>query len=70
MDETGFSIEMGGRQQVITCKARHIVQAPFSTNQDYVTMVECISADGNDLLPTVTLLGKIVLEDWIKRTGI
>jgi ATP-dependent exoDNAse (exonuclease V) alpha subunit len=62
MDETGVRIGVGAKQRVVTRRARGRAFAPSSTNHDYVTMIECGSADKDDLPPMVMLPGKKLLE--------
>ena len=61
-DETGFRIECGGNQIVITLGARHrpnkdrkSFTIASETNRDYLTSVEVISAAG-DVIPPILIL--------------
>jgi hypothetical protein len=62
MDEKGFRIGCGGKQKVVTRSAQHRCYASSSTNRDYVTVIECVSASKRLLPPMVTLPGKNLLE--------
>ncbi len=70
MDETGFRIGVGGRQRVVTRKPQCRCFAPSSTNRDYVTVIECVSAGQHVLSPMVVLPGKNVLEVWVTNTDL
>jgi hypothetical protein len=68
MDETGFRIGIGGKQKVITRNARRRAFAQSSTTRDYVTVVECVSADKKVLPPFIILPGKNIMEAWVINT--
>jgi hypothetical protein len=68
MDETGFRIGVGGKKRVVTRNARRRAFAPSSTNSDYVTVVECVSAGRNAIPPLVILPGKNFMESWVINT--
>ncbi len=68
MDETSFRIGIGGRQKVVTRTARRRAFAPSSTNRDYVTVVQCVSAGKKTLPPFVILPGKNIMEAWVINT--
>jgi hypothetical protein len=54
-DETGFRIGCGGKQKVVTRSARQRCYSSSSTNRDYVTVIECVSASKR-LLPSMVIL--------------
>ncbi len=68
MDETGFRIGCGGKQKVVIRNARSRCYASSSTNRDYVTVIECVSAGKKLLPPMVILPGKNLLEVWVTKT--
>jgi hypothetical protein len=70
MDKTGFRIGVGGRKKVVTRNSRRRAYAPSSTNRNFVTVVECVSADRNFIPPMVILPGKNVMEVWVTKTGL
>ncbi len=70
MDKTRFRIRIGGKQKVVTRDARRRAFAPSSTNCDFVTVVECVSADKCALPPFVILPGKSIMEAWVINTDL
>jgi hypothetical protein len=69
MDEAGFRIGAGGKKRVVTRNARGRAYALSLTNRDYITVVECVSADKDLIPPLVILPGKRVIEAWVINTG-
>jgi hypothetical protein len=68
MDKTGFRIGTGGKQRIITRNTRWRCFVPSSTNREFVTVVECISASQHVLPLMVILPGKTLLEVYIENT--
>ncbi len=68
MDKTRFRIGCGGKQKVVTRSACSRCYASSSTNRDYVTVIECVSASKRLLPPMVILPGKNLLEVWVTKT--
>jgi hypothetical protein len=68
MDKTGFRIGVGGKKKIATQHAHRRAFAPSSTNRDYVTVVECVSADRSVIPPMVILPGKTLMEAWGNKT--
>lgn len=64
-DETGFRIGMGRHQKIITRDPKAKVYIESSTNRDYVTVVETISADGNTIPPMVIMSSASHREHWV-----
>ena len=64
-DETGFRIGIGRHQKIITRdpKARPYIES--STNRDYVTVVETISADGDTIPPMVIMSAASHRQNWV-----
>jgi hypothetical protein len=63
MDETGCMIGIAKDQIVVLQDPQHPTYLASSTNKDYVTVVECLSGDGNVLPPFIVLLGQVHMED-------
>jgi hypothetical protein len=53
---------------VVTRSARSHCYALSTTNRDYVTVIECVSASKRLLPPMVILPGKNLLEVWVTKT--
>jgi len=70
MDESGFSIgEIKGAQVVVnkTLMAKYLAHPG---RQEWVTVVECISADGSSIPPLVIFKGKNVSSSWIPQKAL
>jgi trans-2-enoyl-CoA reductase len=61
MDETGFRIDCGRAQLMITLDTRKSLRMTDSDNRDYITSVECISSDGEVIPPLIILAGVHIL---------
>ncbi len=70
MDKTGFRIEIGREQWIITRDPNRQAYLGSSSNRELVTAVKCMSADGAVLPPMVILPGKLDQEDWYTRTAV
>ena len=70
MDESGFQIGMGKHQKVITRDASKLLYSGSSTNRELITMIESISAGGENIPPMVVLRGKKLQECWFDCTSI
>ncbi len=68
MDETGFRI--GTRRKAAGYRSEHRLwcMAACTTNREFMTVVECVSAKKEVLPPLVILLRKKVMELWIINT--
>ncbi len=65
MDETSFCIGTRGKQCIITWNTHQRCMAACSTNREFVTVVECVSANKEVIPPLVILPGKKVMESWV-----
>lgn len=61
IDECGFRISIGGKQDMITMEAFRVWQAPTETNRDFITMTKCINATGKTIPPLCILKGTQIL---------
>ena len=61
MDETGIAISVCNNTRVLasTYKRKAYVKSP--ENREWITIVECVSADGRTLRPLVIFKGQRVL---------
>ncbi|CAK5283406.1 unnamed protein product [Mycena citricolor] len=57
MDEKGIQLGMAGRLQVVVDRDQRNVQAIANGNRELVTIIECVSADGEVLCPSVVFQG-------------
>lgn len=70
MDETGSSIGAIKGTQVVIDK---ILQTKYQTHpgrQEWVTVVECVSVDGQSISPLIILKGKNVSSSWIPKKAL
>ncbi|RYN21200.1 hypothetical protein AA0115_g9842 [Alternaria tenuissima] len=67
MDETGIAIGVCNNTRVLasTHKRKAYVKSP--ENREWITIVECVSADGRTLRPLVIFKGQRVLTSWFDR---
>jgi hypothetical protein len=63
-DETGFQIGIGKDQWIVTREFKKACFSPSSTNREYTTVVEAISADGHYIPPFIIFGGKCILAGW------
>ena len=63
-DHTGFRIGCGKRQRVVTERKSTTakIYVPDPDTRDYITVVECISADGHAIQPQVIMQAELLLE--------
>jgi hypothetical protein len=62
VDETGFRVGVGRRHKVIGKDHSKKIYIPDADNRQYVTVVECVQADGSTIPPMVIIPGKRLLE--------
>jgi hypothetical protein len=68
-DETGFNIGVGRDQWIITREPKRQISGGFSTNREYATVIEAISATGATIAPVVILSAKVLLLRWFDVVG-
>jgi hypothetical protein len=68
MDETGFSIGAIKSAHVVVNKDIQSRTIVHPGRQEWVTVIECISTDGNVLPPFLILKGKSVMPSWIPKS--
>lgn len=65
-DETGFNIGVGRDQWIITRQPKRQISGSLSTNLEYITVIEAVSATGITIVPVVILSAKILLLRWFE----
>src|SRR3981081_3993237 len=70
MDEAGFSIGTMESTRIILDSTLRTKHQAHPGRQEWVSMVECICADGTILPPLGIFKGKNVLQSWIPPTVI
>ena len=68
-DETGFNIGVGKDQWIITREPKRQISGGFSTNREYATAIEAVSATGSTIAPVVILSAKVLLQRWFEIVG-
>ena len=68
MDETGFAIGSMDSTRVIVDSTVRTHWKAMPGRQEWVTVVECICADGTAISPFVIFKGKRVLDNWIPQS--
>ncbi|KAF3399923.1 hypothetical protein F1880_008480 [Penicillium rolfsii] len=68
-DETGFNIGVAKDQWIITREPKRQISGGFSTNREYATAIEAVSATGSTIAPVVILSAKILLQRWFEIVG-
>ncbi|OKP10310.1 hypothetical protein PENSUB_4266 [Penicillium subrubescens] len=68
-DETGFNIGVGQDQWIITREPKRQIFGGFSTNREYATAIEAVSATGSTIAPVVILSAKVLLLRWFEIVG-
>jgi hypothetical protein len=68
-DETGFNIGVGQDQWIITREPKRQIFGGFSTNCEYATAIEAVSATGSTIAPVVILSAKVLLLRWFEIVG-
>ncbi|KAJ5111572.1 hypothetical protein N7532_002107 [Penicillium argentinense] len=65
-DETGFQLGQGKPQKVVTKYQQHAAKGnPSSGSRESVTAIECICADGSDVVPPYFIFsGRYHLQKW------
>jgi hypothetical protein len=65
MDESGFAIgDVEASQRIINTTIRQAFQAKPG-RQEWVTSIECVSADGTSLPPLIIFKGENLSRQWI-----
>lgn len=67
MDEKGFQMGHINRERVICSKYNKDVRVKEPTNREWVSILECISADGQLLPPFIIFKGKVQKEAWLQQ---
>ncbi|ODO00237.1 hypothetical protein I350_06866 [Cryptococcus amylolentus CBS 6273] len=67
MDEVGFRIGVGGNERVYTTGPKKAAYAPTTTNRQFLTIIEAISAAGKTIPPQVILPGKKIMAAWTEN---
>ncbi len=70
MNETGFRIDIGKDQKIITKEAKRQSYLVSSSSRELVTVMECIAADRNVIPPMIILPGKLHMDSWFTNTKI
>ena len=70
IDESGFSIGEIKGAQVVVNKTLMTKYLAHPGRQEWVTVVECISADGSSIPPLVIFKGKNVSSSWISQKAL
>jgi hypothetical protein len=65
MDEKGFNLGSIGKEKVACTKENVHVYINEPTNREWVSLIECISADGRILPVFIIFKAKIMLETWM-----
>jgi hypothetical protein len=68
MDETGFSIGTMESTRIIIDSTLHTRYQAHPGRQEWVSIVECICADGTAIEPLVIFKGHNVLQSWIPNS--
>ena len=66
-DETGFRIDIGRRQKILTSDSQTTIYIPDSGNRDFVTSIETICADGSTIPPFIIVEGSNIPESWVQQ---
>jgi hypothetical protein len=70
MDETGFSIGNIQGAYVVVNKELQKQYQVHPGRQEWVTVLECVCADGQKILPLIILKGKNLSSSWIPKTAL
>jgi len=63
MDETGIRIGVAKSSYVYTKHGRQII-IPTATNRELISLIECVSANGQVIEPMLIIKSKSILEHW------
>ncbi|EFQ89825.1 hypothetical protein P3342_001649 [Pyrenophora teres f. teres] len=66
IDETGVALGACNYTRVITSASKHKADVQSLEDREWVTIIECISADGRALHPVVIFKGNHVLLSWFE----
>ena len=67
-DESGFAMGINSTQRVITSAEYHGRRGVLQPgNREWVTVIECIGANGVALPPYLIFKGKVFLERWLSK---
>jgi hypothetical protein len=64
MDEKGVQLGIGQRTKVLVDRGQKDVQSVEDGNWELVTVIECVSADGTAICPSVVFQGKRRDLEW------
>ena len=70
MDETGNSIGTIKGAHVVINKTLQTKYQAHPGRQEWVTVTECISADGQSIVPLIIFKGKNVLSSWVPKEAL
>ena len=62
-NETGFRVGVGKRKKIITNTASGKIYIPNADDRAYITVVECVQADGGSIPPKLIQQGQTHLEE-------
>ncbi|KFY86473.1 hypothetical protein V500_07602 [Pseudogymnoascus sp. VKM F-4518 (FW-2643)] len=64
MDETGFRVGIPGGERVMVPRAVKQLYTPSPENRISITIIEAVSARGQEIAPVLVVPGKIHMESW------
>jgi len=67
-DETGFRISVGKFQWIVTRDLSRKSYLASDNNRKFVTVIECVSGNGDVLPPMLILTGSVILESWFDNS--
>ena len=67
MDETGFPLDIIQKAQVIVDSSIRMKYQSQSDRQEWITAVECVSADGISIPPLIIFKGETLMNSWMSR---
>ena len=70
MDETGFRIDIGGSQWIITMDTTRAYYSLLDTNRDYASSIEAVSGNNIVIDPILIMKGVNHLEKWYTQTSL
>ncbi len=71
MDEKGFLMGDIGKERVITSKHERKIYMTRPGNQEWVSLMKCVSMNGKVLSPWIIFKGKLQMKAWwdVLKTG-
>jgi hypothetical protein len=70
IDETGIVLGVCNNSRVIASASKHKAYVKSPENREWVTIIECVSADGCTLRPVVIFKGNHVLTSWFQSQSL